>query len=90
VAVAVVRDDNWRAVEEVIAGLRPHIQADGGDMRLVAVQDKQVTVALSGSCSGCMMTDMTLAWLQQKLIERLGRFVHVVAEGAPATISEAE
>lgn len=89
-AVTVARDDNWRAVEEVIAGLRPHIQADGGDMCLVAVQDKQVTVALSGSCSGCMMTDMTLAWLQQKLIERLGRFVHVVAEGAPATISEAE
>ncbi len=86
----VERDENWRAVEEVIAGLRPHIQADGGDMRLLEVKDKQVTVALSGSCSGCMMTDMTLAWLQQKLIERLGRFVHVVAEGAPATITEVE
>ncbi|WP_410014903.1 Fe-S cluster assembly protein NifU [Sodalis sp. C49] len=82
------RDENWLAVEEVIAGLRPHIQADGGDMRLLSVNDKQVTVSLSGSCSGCMMTDMTLAWLQQKLIERLGRFMHVVAD--PATVSTSE
>lgn len=88
--VAIERDANWLAVEETIAGLRPHIQADGGDMRLLAVTEKQVTVALSGSCSGCMMTDMTLAWLQQKLIERLGRFMHVVAEGAPASISAVE
>ncbi|HEY0211452.1 Fe-S cluster assembly protein NifU [Acerihabitans sp.] len=84
------RDENWLAVEEVIAGLRPHIQADGGDMRLLGVDDKQVTVSLSGSCSGCMMTDMTLAWLQQKLIERLGRFMHVVADPATVSISEVE
>ncbi|NDL62953.1 Fe-S cluster assembly protein NifU [Acerihabitans arboris] len=86
--VAQPRDENWLAVEEVIAGLRPHIQADGGDMRLLSVSEKQVTVSLSGSCSGCMMTDMTLAWLQQKLIERLGRFMHVVAD--PATVSTSE
>ncbi len=40
-------------------------QADGGDMTLLNVTPRQVTVSLSGSCSGCMMTDMTLAWLQQ-------------------------
>lgn len=84
------RDDNWAAVEDVIAGLRPHIQADGGDMRLLDVTEKQVTVALSGSCSGCMMTDMTLAWLQQKLIERLGRFMHVVAQPATVSVTEVE
>lgn len=83
------RDENWLAVEEVVLGLRPHIQADGGDMRLVDVTDKQVTVSLSGSCSGCMMTDMTLAWLQQKLIERLGHFMHVVVDTATVSISEA-
>jgi NifU-like protein len=81
------RDENWLAVEEVIAGLRPHIQADGGDMRLLDVTEKQVTVSLSGSCSGCMMTDMTLAWLQQKLIERLGRFMHVVSDTATISTS---
>ena len=62
-----------------IAELRPHIQADGGDMSLLSVANHQVTVSLSGSCSGCMMTDMTLAWLQQKLMERTGCYMEVVA-----------
>ncbi|WP_037035492.1 Fe-S cluster assembly protein NifU [Rahnella sp. WP5] len=76
---AKVRDENWLAVEEVVESLRPHIRADGGDMSLVRVDGQDVTVALSGSCSGCMMTDMTLAWLQQKLVERMGRYMRVVA-----------
>lgn len=52
---------------------------DGGDMSLLSVANHQVTVSLSGSCSGCMMTDMTLAWLQQKLMERTGCYMEVVA-----------
>lgn len=76
---AKVRDENWLAVEEVVASLRPHIRADGGDMSLVRVDGQEVTVELSGSCSGCMMTDMTLAWLQQKLVERMGRYIRVVS-----------
>ncbi|AUG99293.1 Fe-S cluster assembly protein NifU [Prodigiosinella confusarubida] len=72
------KNENWQSVAEVVAELRPHIQADGGDMSLVNVSEQQVTVALSGSCSGCMMTDMTLAWLQQKLVERVGRYMEVV------------
>ncbi|KAA8996871.1 Fe-S cluster assembly protein NifU [Affinibrenneria salicis] len=73
------RDGDWQLVADAVAELRPHIQADGGDMTLVSVSDRQVTVSLSGSCTGCMMTDMTLAWLQQKLIERTGQYMDVVA-----------
>ncbi|RJL18682.1 Fe-S cluster assembly protein NifU [Pectobacterium polaris] len=72
----------WRQVADVVAELRPYIQADGGDMTLLNVSDHQVTVSLSGSCQGCMMTDMTLAWLQQKLVERTGRYMEVVAAQA--------
>ncbi|QIZ49772.1 Fe-S cluster assembly protein NifU [Dickeya zeae] len=75
----VVKDARWQQVAEAVAELRPHIQADGGDMSLVNVSERQVTVSLSGSCSGCMMTDMTLAWLQQKLVERIGQYMDVVA-----------
>ncbi|MBX9445360.1 Fe-S cluster assembly protein NifU [Dickeya chrysanthemi] len=78
-AAIVVRDARWQQVAEAVAELRPHIQADGGDMSLVNVSERQVTVSLSGSCSGCMMTDMTLAWLQQKLVERTGQYMDVVA-----------
>ncbi|ACS84314.1 Fe-S cluster assembly protein NifU [Musicola paradisiaca] len=78
-ATIAVRDPQWQLVAEAVAELRPHIQADGGDMSLLNVSGHQVTVSLSGSCSGCMMTDMTLAWLQQKLVERTGRYMEVVA-----------
>ncbi|MFS2225146.1 Fe-S cluster assembly protein NifU [Pantoea sp. B65] len=69
----------WQEIDEVVSSLRPHIQADGGDVRLISVSEQQVVVSLSGSCNGCMMTDMTLAWLQQKIVERLHRYMQVVA-----------
>lgn len=78
-------DAQWQSVVDTINELRPHIQADGGDMTLVSVTPRQVSVSLSGSCSGCMMTDMTLAWLQQKLMERTGSYMDVVA--APAAVN---
>ncbi|XTZ36579.1 Fe-S cluster assembly protein NifU [Salmonella enterica] len=76
---AMSKDPHWQEVIDAISELRPHIQADGGDMSLVNVANHKVTVSLSGSCSGCMMTDMTLAWLQQKLMERTGCYMEVVA-----------
>ncbi|WP_427053851.1 Fe-S cluster assembly protein NifU [Klebsiella quasipneumoniae] len=79
------QEAHWQSVVDTINELRPHIQADGGDMTLVSVTPRQVTVSLSGSCSGCMMTDMTLAWLQQKLMERTGSYMDVVA--APAAVN---
>lgn len=79
------QDAHWQSVVDTINELRPHIQADGGDMTLVSVTPRQVTVSLSGSCSGCMMTDMTLAWLQQKLMERTGSYMDVAA--APAAVN---
>lgn len=79
VAVEATKDPHWQDVVDAITELRPHIQADGGDMSLINIVNNKVTVSLSGSCSGCMMTDMTLAWLQQKLMERTGCFMEVVA-----------
>ena len=71
--------EQWQQVSAVIEQMRPHLQADGGDVTLIAVSADKVEVALSGNCMGCMMTDMTLAWIQQKLMETLGRYVRVVS-----------
>lgn len=79
VAAVPEKDPHWQEVVETINALRPHIQADGGDMSLLKVAGHQVVVSLTGSCSSCMMTDMTLAWLQQKLMERTGCYMEVVA-----------
>ena len=48
-------------VEEVLAGLRPLIQWDGGDMELVDVtSDGLVTVRFHGACIGCPSLQATL------------------------------
>ncbi|NIM91949.1 MAG: NifU family protein [Candidatus Aminicenantes bacterium] len=48
-------------VKEVIEELRPHLQADGGDVELVEVTDDGVVkVRLLGACEGCPMREMTL------------------------------
>jgi Fe-S cluster biogenesis protein NfuA len=50
--------------EEVQAALdkiRPALQADGGDVELVDVQDGVVKVKLVGACAGCPMSQLTLA-----------------------------
>lgn len=73
------RSSVWVQVEAVLEAMRPHLQADGGDVALIGVSENKVEVALSGACMGCMMTDMTLAWIQQKLMEALGRYVQVVS-----------
>ena len=41
--------------------VRPSLQADGGDVELVAVSDDGVvSVKLTGACAGCPMSEMTL------------------------------
>lgn len=52
----VVRDK----VEEVLNQIRPSLRADGGDVELVDVKDGIVSVKLTGACSGCPMSTITL------------------------------
>jgi len=52
--------------------IRPELQKDGGDIELVDVDGKTVYVTLPGSCSTCMLSDVTLKNLVQ---ERLREFV---------------
>ena len=63
---------------EILADLRPYLQADGGDVSLVKASENLIVVSLSGACTGCMMTDMTLGWLQQQFSEALGWAIPVV------------
>lgn len=47
-------------VQEVLDKIRPRLQADGGDVELISVEDGIVTVRLTGACGGCPMATMTL------------------------------
>ena len=48
-------------VEKALDRVRPSLQADGGDVELIGVDDKGVVrVRLTGACGGCPMATMTL------------------------------
>ncbi len=47
-------------IEKVLDQIRPHLQADGGDVEYVGIDDGVVTVRLTGACNGCPMSQMTL------------------------------
>jgi len=47
-------------IEKALADIRPSLQADGGDVELVDVEKGIVKVRLTGACSGCPMSQMTL------------------------------
>lgn len=47
-------------IEKAIDQLRPFLEADGGDIRLVDVVDNVAQVKLLGACENCNMSTMTL------------------------------
>jgi Fe-S cluster biogenesis protein NfuA len=49
-----------KRVQKALDEIRPNIQADGGDVELVAVEKGIVKVRLQGHCAGCPMSAMTL------------------------------
>ncbi|MCF8144365.1 MAG: NifU family protein [Deltaproteobacteria bacterium] len=58
-------------VESALDKVRPSLQADGGDVQLVDVeQDGTVKVRLTGACKGCPMSQMTLKMGIEKILKQ--------------------
>ncbi|GHT60402.1 NifU family protein [Endomicrobiia bacterium] len=50
-------------VEKTLESVRPHLQADGGNVELIDVTgDGIVKVKLTGACGSCPMSAMTLQY----------------------------
>ncbi len=58
-------------VEKALNKVRPSLQADGGDVELVGVEDNGVVkVKLTGACAGCPMSQMTLKMGIERLLKK--------------------
>jgi Fe-S cluster biogenesis protein NfuA len=58
-------------VEDALNKVRPSLQADGGDVELVDVdEDGVVKVKLQGTCAGCPMSQMTLKMGIEKILKQ--------------------
>jgi Fe-S cluster biogenesis protein NfuA len=47
-------------IEGAIEQLRPFLEADGGDIRLLRIENNIAKVQLLGACHSCSMSAMTL------------------------------
>lgn len=58
-------------VQEALNKIRPQLQADGGDVELVDVNETGVVrVRLTGACGGCPMSQMTLKMGIEKFLKQ--------------------
>lgn len=53
-------EEKINLVKKTIEKVRPYIQADGGDVEFVKLEDDIVYVRVHGACVGCMALDNTL------------------------------
>ncbi|PLX07956.1 MAG: hypothetical protein C0598_12900 [Marinilabiliales bacterium] len=55
------REELKTKVENVLEQVRPYLQQDGGDLTLIEITDDNiVNVELTGACSSCAFSTMTL------------------------------
>ncbi len=58
---SVVNSEKWNKIEKALDSIRPYLEADGGDVKLLEISDDMVvTLELLGACGMCPMSTMTL------------------------------
>lgn len=70
-----LRTERYQEVADLVEMIRPAVQSDGGDLRLVDVDAEAgiVEVELQGSCSSCAISSVTLqAGIERIIKGRLG------------------
>lgn len=72
------------AVLEAIEAIRPALQSDGGDMRVLNLDEETgvLDIELLGACGGCPMSTVTLkAGVERILKDRVEGLTEVRAKG---------
>ena len=76
---------------EAVEAIRPALQFDGGDMRVINLDEGEgvVDIELLGACGGCPMSTMTLkAGIERILKDRVPGLTEVRAKGIDFDVME--
>ena len=58
-------------VEDALQSIRPYLEADGGDVKILNIDDKGIVkLELLGACGSCPMSTMTLKAGVEEAIKR--------------------
>jgi NifU-like protein len=56
------------------------LQSDGGDIELIDIDGNKVFIALRGMCTGCLMSNVTINGIQDKLRELVSEKIVIEAQ----------
>lgn len=66
------REELLLRIENSLEGIRPHLEADGGDVEVVDLTDDYIVkIRLLGACSDCSMSTMTIRAGIEEAIKRM-------------------
>jgi Fe-S cluster biogenesis protein NfuA len=71
-------------IDKALDEIRPHLQADGGDIEIVEVtEDGQLVIRWLGNCQSCNMSEMTMrAGVEMTIQQRVPEIKSVIAANA--------
>ncbi len=80
-------------VEAALDQMRPFLHDDGGDVEIVSIDEQQnIVLKLLGSCSSCLMSEMTMkAGIEdaiRKAVPGVGSITALNQLGVPANASK--
>ncbi|HNP19846.1 MAG TPA: NifU family protein [Fulvivirga sp.] len=76
-----ITEDLHSRIDKALDSIRPYLETDGGDVRLVEVTDDMtVKLELLGACGSCPMSTMTLkAGVEEAIKREVPEIKHVHA-----------
>ena len=60
----------FQRVEDALNNIRPYLEADGGNVKILEIKNNIVTLELLGACGSCPMSTMTLKAGVEESIKR--------------------
>ncbi|MBB4397121.1 Fe-S cluster biogenesis protein NfuA [Bradyrhizobium sp. CIR48] len=74
--------DRERRIRGAIEEIRPNLQRDGSDRHLMGIDGSRVMVRLTGACTLCKLSIVTLKGIQARLVGKLGELVRLIPVAA--------
>jgi Fe-S cluster biogenesis protein NfuA len=69
---ASIKQDILTRIEGAVENIRPYLKADGGDVRIIDIDDSYVVhLELLGACEACPMSPMTMKAGIEEAIKRV-------------------
>lgn len=73
-------------IEKALDNVRPYLNKDGGDVKVVEVKDDILTIEFMGNCSACTMSNMTLkAGIEESVKKEVPEIKSVKALNSPVS-----